>query len=117
VTEVADWLRAFALTCVVELAIAVPMLRAAEPRIARRVVLVLFANLATHPAVWFVIPALGLAYTPTVAIAEAWALGLEAVFYAFAFQTLGGRRALQISLVANLASFLAGMVLRVFHLV
>ncbi len=45
-TEVADWLVAFAITCAIELAIAVPMLRAAEPRALHcRVVLVLFANL------------------------------------------------------------------------
>jgi hypothetical protein len=114
--SVVDWLVAFALTCAIESAIAVPLLRAVEPRLARRLALVLFANLATHPAVWFVFPQLGLAYPLTIAIAEAWALVLEAVFYAFAFPGLGGMRALHISVLANLASFLAGVVLHALGL-
>ena len=35
-----------------------PLLRAAEPRVARRLAALLLVNLATHPLVWFLFPGL-----------------------------------------------------------
>lgn len=101
------WLEAFALTYVIETAVVVAMTR----RGARAAALCLFAQLSTHPIVWFVIPRFGLAYTPTVAIAEAWAFAAEGAFYALVFADLGWRRAFVISLAANAASFGIGELL------
>lgn len=115
--EVAHWLLAFGLTLAIELAVVVPMLREAEPDLGRRLAFGFYANLATHPAVWFIIPKFGLALVPSVAIAEVWALVLEGFFYSLVLPKLGLQRAMMISIVANAASFTIGMALRVFHLV
>ena len=59
--------------------------------------LVVFANLITHPAVWFIFTQLFLVGTPEyVVTSEAWAVGLEALFYSVtmgphAWPRLGGR--------------------------
>lgn len=106
------WLRAFALTVAIEVPIAAFLVRREEPRLPRRLVLLFFANLASHPAVWFVFPALGLDYELTVLIAEAWAFGSEALFYRFAFTDVDWRRAVGVSALANGASFGTGLVLR-----
>jgi len=58
------WFRAFLVTILVETPIVVALFREAEPRLGRRLAFALFANLATHPAVWFVFPALGLSDGP-----------------------------------------------------
>lgn len=101
------WLAAFAITYLIETAVVVPMTRGG----ARAAALCLFAQLATHPIVWFVIPQFRLAYTPTVAIAEAWAFAAEGAFYTLVFPDLGWRRAFVISLAANAASFGIGELL------
>jgi hypothetical protein len=106
------WFRAFLLTLAVEAPIVALLLRRLEPSRTRLLVLVLFANLATHPAVWFVFTQLFLIGTPGyVVAAEGWAVGAEAVFYWSAFRGVSVRRAIAVSLVANLASFLAGRLL------
>ncbi|MBS1120287.1 MAG: putative rane protein [Deltaproteobacteria bacterium] len=112
---VGAWLEAFVLTYVIEAAIALPMLRAADPSLARRAALCWFAQLVTHPAVWFIIPRLGLSDPVTVVVAEIWALVLEGVFYALVFPSAGLRRAILVSIAANAASFSVGMALRAFH--
>ena len=106
---VSEWFAAFLLTLAVEVPIAAYLLRRAEPDLARRFVLVLFANLVTHPAVWFVFTQLFLIGTPEYTLAaEAWAVGVEALFYAVVIPGLGPRRALVVALAANLASFAVG---------
>ena len=82
---VEEWFPAFLLTLAVEIPVAVFLLRHADAALPRLVLLVVFANLATHPAVWFVFTQLFLVGTPEyVLAAEGWAFGAEALFYAVA---------------------------------
>jgi len=75
----------------------------------RLLALAVLANLATHPSVWFVFTQLLLVGTPAYTlVVEAWAFGVEALFYAVVVAGLGWRRALVVSLVANLASWVVG---------
>ena len=111
VTYVEQWLRAFAVTALVELGAALPLLREAEPSRIRRVGGVVVANLATHPVVWFVIPALGMDYRASVTLSEAWAVGMELVVYRLVFR-LSLPRACAVSALANGASFAVGLLLR-----
>lgn len=103
------WAGAFAWTLAVELVVAPPLLRG--PRVAR-VVLVLLANLASHPAVWFVFPDLGLGYAAWLALAETWAVTVEAIAYAALLPATSTRRAIVVAFAANVASFAVGLALR-----
>jgi hypothetical protein len=108
---VSGWFAAFVLTLVIELPIAAWLLRRVEPDIARRVVLIAYANLATHLAVWYVFSQLFLIGTiEYVLAAEAWAIGAEAVFFIVAFRGLDARRAIAVALIANGASFAIGRI-------
>ena len=108
---VEHWFRAFLLTLAVEAPIAAYLLRRAEPDRVRLVLLAAFASLATHPIVWYVWTQPFLVGTPEyLVVAESWAVGVEAVFYWAAFRRAGPFRAIIVSLVANAASFLAGIV-------
>jgi len=105
------WLAAFLLTVAVEVPIVVRLLRGRDPGGWRLVVLVVFANLATHPAVWFIFPQLFYVSTiPFLAASELWAVAAEAVFYAVAFRSVTPVRAVATSVAANGASFLVGLV-------
>ena len=105
------WFAAFVLTLAVEIPVAGYLLRRAEPDRVRLVVLIVFANLATHPIVWYVWTQPFLIGTwEYILAAEAWAVGAEAVFYAVAFRGLGPRRAIAVAVVANAASFVVGWV-------
>lgn len=106
------WFRAFSLTVLVEAPIAAALLKPAEPRLHRRAALVLFANLASHPAVWFIFPELGLSYAPTLVLAEAWAVLSEALLYRLVFEETGAVEAFGISALANGASLGIGLLLR-----
>ena len=106
-----DWFRAFVLTLAVEVPIAAFLLRRAEPDRLRLVLLVVFANLATHPIVWYVWTQPFLVGTPEyLVVAESWAVAAEAVFYWAAFRGVRPLRALSVSIAANAASFIAGIV-------
>ena len=109
---VTAWSRAFALTVAVELPIAAFLLRRAEPRVRRRLALIAFANLASHPAVWFVFPELGLPFVVAMVLAELWAFGSEALFYGAAFERAGWLRAIATSALANAMSLGVGLLLR-----
>lgn len=114
------WLKAFALTCLVEVPLAAWLFRGARQGPARRVGLAFFANLASHPAVWFVFPTLGLAYNHAVALSECWAVASEAVFYALALDadraappaSARWLRAAGVALVVNGLSFAIGLLVR-----
>ena len=106
------WLRAFALTVIIELLVATPLLAAGGATWRRRAAIVLLVNLASHPIVWFVFPELALPGTARLGLAEAWALGLEATAYALVWPELGKRRAFGVSALANGASLALGLVLR-----
>jgi len=108
---VADWLRAFAVTSVVEALVATPLLGRAERSWARRLGVVLLVNLATHPLVWFLFPGLAARHAVRVALSEAWALAAEGGAYLVVLPSLGARRAFAISLLANGASFAVGLLL------
>ena len=54
---------------------------AARPATARRVGLALLGNALSHPAVWFVFPALGLGWVATTALSETWAWLVEGALY------------------------------------
>ena len=108
---VLDWLRAFGITVAVEAVVAAPLLRAAEPRVARRLAALLLVNLATHPLVWFLFPGLAARYAIRVAVSEAWAFGAEAGGYLVIWPRLGIRRAFAISVLANGASVGVGILM------
>ncbi|MFO0755615.1 MAG: hypothetical protein U0359_03955 [Byssovorax sp.] len=108
------WLKAFLFTLAVELPIASALFRKAEPRLARRLALAFFANLGSHPAVWLIFPAIGLSYETTVTISEAWAFGIEAIFFAVVFEKSGPLHAAAVSALANGASYGLGLLVRHF---
>ena len=104
------WFRAFLLTLVVEAPIVALLLRRWEPSWPRLLALIFFANLASHPAVWFVFTQLLVIGTlGYLVVAEGWAIGCEALFYWAAFRGLPVRRAIVVSLAANAASFAVGL--------
>jgi hypothetical protein len=106
---VADWFAAFVITVALEAPVILFLLRRAESQVLRLGLLVLFANLATHPVVWFVITQLLLVGTPGyVLVAETWAIAAEAVFFVAAIRGLSVRRAISAAVAANATSFLAG---------
>ncbi len=106
---VSGWLAAFLLTVAVEVPIAVYLLRRFEPDLLRLSLLIIFANLATHPAVWFIFSQPFLVGTPEyTVVAELWAVGVEALFYAVVLRGLSPRRAIGVAVAANGASFLVG---------
>jgi hypothetical protein len=106
------WLKAFALTVAVEWTVAVPLLRTAEPRLWRRAALVFFANLASHPAVWFIFPALGASYGKTIGVSETWAVAIECVFFLVVLPYASRARLCAIVMLANGASWGAGLLVR-----
>jgi len=106
---VSGWFAAFVVTLAVELPVAGYLLRRAGLDLLRLGLLIVFANLVTHPIVWFVIPQFVLVDTTTYTVAaETWAIAAEALFYWVAIQGLSARWALTVAIVANAASFLAG---------
>lgn len=107
---VEEWFAAFVLTLVVETPIVVAVLRRGEPDLVRLALIAIIANLATHPAVWFVFTQLFLVGTPQyVLAAEAWAVAVEAAVYLVVIRGVGTRRAVTASVLANAASIVAGL--------
>ena len=106
------WLRAFFLTVAIESAVAVPLLRVAEPRLWRRFALVFFANLASHPAVWFVFPAFGAPYETTLWFSEAWAVLIEVAFFLVVLPAAPRARIRGTMMLANGASWGIGLIVR-----
>jgi hypothetical protein len=106
------WLIAFLLTVAVETPIVVALTRGHSVTAGRRALIALFAQLLTHPLVWFVFPRLvGLTGRSSLALSELWAWLGEAAFYAVVLPGLSPARALGVSALANAASLLVGMVL------
>jgi hypothetical protein len=108
---VIDWLRAFALTVLVELLVVAPLSARVEPRLQRRLAAIVLVNLATHPLVRFLFPGLRAPRAISVPLSEAWAVGAEAWAYTVIWPALATSRAAIISLLANGASFAAGLLL------
>ena len=104
-----EWFAAFLLTLAIEIPVAFMLLRRAEPDRPRLLLLVVFANLVTHPAVWVVFTQLVLVGTPEYTLAaEAWAVAIEALFYAVTIRGISVRLAITVALAANIASFAVG---------
>lgn len=110
-TYVGLWARAFALTLGSELLVATPVLPGSESRW-RRMAAVAAANVASHPAVWFVFPELLRPYLLMLLMAELWAFASEVLLYRLVFPTLTWRRAVIVSALANGVSLGAGLALR-----
>jgi hypothetical protein len=108
------WAASFLLTTAIELVVAGWILRRAERSLGRRCGSIAVANLATHPLVWFVFPALPVPYYATVILAETWAVVLETIAYRLAFPASPRTRAFAASALANAASYWAGLVVLVF---
>jgi len=106
---ISDWFPAFLLTLAVEAPIVAFLVRRAEPDLLRLGVLIVFANLATHLVVWYVITQLLLVGTlGYTLVAETWATAAEAVFYKAAIRGLSVRRAIAVAVAANAASWAVG---------
>ena len=104
------WLLAILITVAVEVPIVVAMPRASQVSAARRAALAVFAQLATHPLVWFVFPQLvGLTGRTSLLLSEAWAWLAETVFYLVALPGLSVSRAVAASAIANAASIAVGL--------
>jgi hypothetical protein len=104
-----DWLAAFLMTLAIEAPIVLALLRSTRPDLVRLGILVVFVNLATHLAVWYVFTQVLLVGTPQYTLTvEAWAVAAEALFYWAAVRGLSARRAVAIAVVANGASFVVG---------
>ncbi len=104
-----QWLRAFVITLVLEELVAVPLLKPSESSLGRRIGMVLIANIATHPLVWFFFPRLGWSWSAVIVVAEAWAVGFEAFVYALMTQGKPVSRALAASALANAVSYSLGL--------
>ena len=103
------FLFAFALTVVVELLVAVPLLASpAERNWGRRVAAVCVAQLATHPAVWFFWPLFGWPRPIYLLVAESFALVSELLIYRLVLPRPPWARLLAASALANGASVLMG---------
>ncbi len=110
------WLFAFAATVLIEAPFVLFLLRRSEPNLFRRCVLLVVANLVTHPLVWFFFPELPLTRRTSLLLSEGWAFGAEILIYATlvaprasSARSLIGRAALT-SVVANGTSWGLGTV-------
>jgi hypothetical protein len=102
------YLFAFVLTLVVELVVAVPILAPGGSRW-RRAAVVVVAQMATHPSVWFFWPQFGWPRPVYLLVAESFALVTELLIYRLMFPKLPWSRALAASALANGASVLLGV--------
>jgi hypothetical protein len=107
------WFIGFGLTLALEAPWVLSLLKEFEPHWVRRVFALLFANLATHPLVWFLFPAMPLRPALALTASELWALLAEWLFYAVYVHNLGVKRAFGLSLAANATSFTIGW--GIFH--
>ncbi|HET9954200.1 MAG TPA: hypothetical protein VFQ61_06840, partial [Polyangiaceae bacterium] len=112
-TWVTSWVHAFLITMTIELLVGVPLLGKSRPGAApdplwRRAGAVVFAQLASHPLVWFVLPELHLRRSNYALVAETWAVVSELVLYRLVFVDLSWSRVLGVSALANGVSFAVG---------
>jgi len=105
-----SWLVGFGLTLSFEVPLVAWLLADAVPPLPRRLAIAAFANLLTHPLVWFFFPQLPLSGVLRLILSEFWAFAGEALFYWIMVSPLGFGRAALVSLAANLTSFGLGWV-------
>ena len=105
-----SWLTAFVATQCLEVPLYLGLLQTRP--LSRRFGLAFSASTLTHPVVWFAFPILGrawgLSYWEMVALAEVYAVVIEAVLLFI----MGERRAWWVSLLANATSLFVGLGLR-----
>ncbi len=106
-----SWLVGFGLTLLFEVPIVAWLLADTILPLRRRLALAAFANLLTHPLVWFFFPQLPLRPASHLALSELWAFGAEAAFYCVVATPITFGRASFVSLAANLTSFGFGWVI------
>jgi len=102
------WIIGFSLTLIIEAPIVLWLLREAEPQLTRRIALLIFANLATHPLVWLFFPGLPLPYWASLTLSELWAFGAEIIFYWLMSPRLSFSKSSLVSCSANAASLILG---------
>ncbi len=106
---VEEWFPAFVLTALVEGVIVIFAFRGFGTSLPRLVVISIAANLATHPAVWFVFTQLFLVGTPQYTLAaEAWAVIAESVIFWAVLPAVPVRRVVAVAVTANAASYVLG---------
>ncbi|MCU0681698.1 MAG: hypothetical protein MUF34_05490 [Polyangiaceae bacterium] len=103
------WLRAFLLTVLIEVPLVLALTRESPVPARRRLALAFFAQLTTHPLVWYVFPKVGLPGLWPLTLSELWAWWGEALFYLAAFAPLRPWRAIGVAGVANGVSFGLGL--------
>lgn len=102
------WLIGFALTLAIEAPWVLSLLKAHEPRCSHRLAALLFANLLTHPLVWFFFPTLPVPHSWALAASELWAFAGEWWFYGMFVRGLSPKQAGTVSFAANLSSWSLG---------
>lgn len=107
-----EWFPSFLLTVLVECGVVLAGFRDAGVGPVRLAVMLVFANLATHQAVWFVYTQLFLVGTVEYLVAaECWAVAAEALFWWTVLPGVTARRAIAVAVAANALSFATGRVL------
>ncbi len=103
-----DFIQAYALTIAIEAVLLFLILRKEHGAwiIARNAVM---ASSLTLPFVWFVFGGLALPWLAKTAMAEIFAVLVEAGFYRLAFKGMTLEKALMASIACNLASFAIGL--------
>jgi len=103
------WFLAFLLTVAIEVPIVLGLTRESRVPLAKRAALAFFAQLMTHPAVWFVFPALPWG-SPQVTFvsSELFAWIAEAAFYAITAVAPSTLRAVAVAALTNGASLAIG---------
>jgi len=104
-----SWLVAFGLTLLFELPVVAWILRDSAG-LGKILLVGLFANLVTHPVVWFVLPRFFTSYIVYLFTAELGATAIEAVVFWALLRPQPGRLALSASAFANAASLGLGLV-------
>ena len=74
----------------------------------------IFASFSTLPYLWFILPVFIKPYYLYAAVGEFLVVLIECVFYYFVLR-IGSRKALFLSFVCNLASFLTGLMLNLIY--
>lgn len=109
---VSAWLRAFLLTALIEVPVVLALTRDSAVTLRRRAMLAVFAQLTTHPLVWYVFPNVpGLDGGQALVLSEIWAWLGEAAFYAVALAPLRPLRAVGVAGLANGLSLGLGLLL------
>lgn len=109
---ISSWLPAFAVTVAVEAPIVVLAFRPVTDNLVAVAIVLLFANLATHLSIWYLLTQLLVPGSLAFAAAgESWAVVGETMLYWAAIPEISASRAVLTAAVANLASFAAGLVI------